>query len=75
MCQENLHYLACFFCRTVSRNGKIDLPNARGDAYYWDNHLQPLNEWLHIAGSYDFHEKTFSLCVNGELVAKDRYVK
>ena len=75
---KNLHYFIIwhvFSCRTVSRNGKIDLPSARGGAHYWDDHLQPLGEWLHIAGSYDFHEKTFSLFVNGQLISKDRYVK
>lgn len=54
-------------------NSYVTVPEFYTGGHYYDE-LYPKEQWMHVAGSYDFLDKKYRLFVNGELKESVGYV-
>jgi len=52
--------------RAHPKNSQVTLPEFNSAGHYFEE-LSPKEQWMHVAGSYDFLDKSFNFFINGEL--------
>ena len=51
----------------------VTWPDFQLDAVLTHDAMLDKDRWYHVAGSYDFHDKTLNIFVDGELKSTERY--